>query len=146
MNKRQMPGVMWVALVVLAIMVVGKLVAIAALGPVVLIDAVLSAALLLGLSRGHRWAYVVTIVVVAVKVIAGLVTLNSGFALVVFGIDCLVLVPVLLSTDWFWNQGARAAAQPSRAEDAAPVPRVCPCCQRSLDDVASFCPTCGSEL
>lgn len=128
-TKRSIPNVLWVALIALGVMVALQLLASLRLGPLVLVGAVLSGLLLWGLYRGHRWAYVVTVVLVPVKLIAAVMTGKASFGLLVFVIDCLVLVPVLLSTHYYWGS-------------------VCPepaCGHRNRTD-ARFCSRCGAGL
>ncbi len=77
------------------------MVAFVRLGPAMVIDAALSAVLWVGLYRGCRWAYVLTIVFVALGTILGLSRgLAAGLSVLV--VDCLVLVPVLMCKDWFF--------------------------------------------
>jgi len=100
-GRRNMPSVMGVALLSLGLMVLGKVLVAYRAGPMLLIDAALSATLLVGLYLGHKWAYVLTIVFTAIGTIAALAKgIDNG--LVVLVGDCLVLVPVILSTDYFF--------------------------------------------
>jgi hypothetical protein len=100
-RHRKVPGVLWIALISLALMVLMKLAYISKTGPVVLVDAALSAALLVGLYLGHKWAYILTIIFVLLGTISAL-TKGFGQGIVVLLIDCLVLVPVLLCTNYFF--------------------------------------------
>ncbi|MBN2128718.1 MAG: hypothetical protein JW741_04450 [Sedimentisphaerales bacterium] len=101
LGRRGIPPVLWIALVSLALMVLGKVLFAFKLGPGILIGAGLSAALLVGLYLGHKWAYVLTIVFTALGTITAL-TKGVGNGLAVLLGDCLVLVPVLLSRDYFF--------------------------------------------
>jgi hypothetical protein len=98
---RDIPPVLWVGLVSLGIMVVLKIVFIAAVGPLLLIDAALSAILLLGLYLGHKWAYVLTIVFCLAGVLMTMVN-TPNLAVGVLLLNALVLVPVLMSTRYFF--------------------------------------------
>ena len=100
-RRKQIPGVLWIGLVSLGIMVLLKLVAVVSVGPRILIDAGLSAALLVGLCLGHKWAYILTIVLVVLGTVCAL-SKGAGYGLLVLILDCLVLVPVVLSTDYFF--------------------------------------------
>jgi hypothetical protein len=100
-GKRRIPGVLWIGLVSLGIMVLLKLVAVVSVGPRILIDAGLSAALLVGLYFGHKWAYILTIVLVVLGTVFAL-SKGAGYGLLVLALDCLVLVPVVLCTDYFF--------------------------------------------
>ena len=128
MNRR-IPGVLWVALITLGVATIGKLLAIVHFGPAVLIDVAVCVVLLVGLYRGHKWAYVLTIFIVFAKLVVTLMMGAVGGALAVFLFDCLVLVPVLMSKRYFWG-------------------RTCPntlCGNRNNQD-ARFCARCGAEL
>ena len=100
-RRKQIPGVLWIGLVSLGIMVLLKLVAVVSVGPRILIDAGLSAALLVGLCLGHKWAYILTIVLVVLGTVFAL-SKGAAYGLLVLILDCLVLVPVVLSTDYFF--------------------------------------------
>jgi hypothetical protein len=95
------PPVLWVALVSLALMVFGKVLFAFMVGPAILIDAALSGVLLVGLYLGHKWAYVLTIVFVALGTISGLSrSVTNGF--IILALDCLVLVPMLVCTEYYF--------------------------------------------
>lgn len=142
MPSRPMPGPMWVALISLGLMILGKVTFGLRLGPAIAIDAALSAVLWVGLYRGCRWAYVLTIVFVALGTILGLSRgLAAGLSVLV--VDCLVLVPVLMCKDWFFPPADDARG----AQDTKPPePVSCPQCQAPLRRVAVYCPQCGGKL
>lgn len=97
------PGVLWVALISLALMVLGKFLAAFKFGPLILVDAGGSAVLLVGLYLRHKWAYILTIVFVALgTILAFSKGPNQGLAVAV--LDCLVLVPVLICTESFFGK------------------------------------------
>lgn len=100
-DPRSIPPVLWIALISLALMVFGKVLLVFKLGPIILIDAALSMVLLVGLYLGHKWAYVLTI---AAVVLGTTLACSKGIdrGLIMLIIDCLVLVPVLLSHDYFF--------------------------------------------
>lgn len=80
-------------------MVFGKTACVFKVGPLILIDATLSAILLVGLVFGHRWAYVLTLVFTVVGTVSGLSKgIQSGITVLV--LDCLVLIPVLVCTSF----------------------------------------------
>ena len=99
--ERQIPGPLWIALISLFVMVVLKVLFVFKVGPVILIDAALSGALLVGLYLGHKWAYVLTIVFVALGTVFGL-SKSVAQGLTILALDCLVLVPVLMCTEYFF--------------------------------------------
>ncbi len=129
MANRPIPRVLWVGLIALGLMVAGQILASLRLGPAMLLSAVLSALLLWGLYRGHRWAYVFTVVIVPLKLILAIGTGRAAFGLGVAALDCLVLLPVLASARYFWG-------------------RVCPdqnCGHRNPSN-ALYCAHCGQDL
>ena len=107
-GNRSVPTVLWIGLVSLAVMVVLQL-AMGLMGrESLLLAAVLGGILLVGLYHGHRWAYVVTVIIVFAKLLVG----SSGTnPLVTLLIDCLVLVPVLMSSKYFWTRTSRDVTQ-----------------------------------
>ncbi len=116
-------------MIFLGIATVAKVVAATQLGPGLLLDAALCALLLVGLYLGHRWAYVVTVVVVPAKLIVAVVLGSAGAGLFTFLVDCAVLIPVLASTRYFWG-------------------RACPdvmCGHKNRSDVR-YCARCGTDL
>jgi hypothetical protein len=100
-DPRSIPPILWIALISLALMVFGKVLFVFMVGPIILIDAALSAVLLVGLYLGHIWAYVLTIGAV---ILGTILACSKGIdhGLITLIIDCLVLVPVLLSRDYFF--------------------------------------------
>lgn len=102
-GHENIPGILWIALISLGLMVLGKLLFVFKAGPVILVDAGISAVLLVGLYLRHKWAYVLTIVVVAFGTI---VAFSKGpeQGLTVAVLDCLVLVPVVLCTNHFFGK------------------------------------------
>lgn len=105
---RQIPGPLWIAVISLGLMVLGKVIAALAVNPLFLIDAVLSGILLLGLIKGRPWAYVLTFFAVVIGTILGL-TQSVQNGLIVLMLDCLVLVPVLMTTDYFFPKAVAEA-------------------------------------
>ncbi len=100
------PPVLWIALVSLAVMIVAKVLGAFQLGPQILVDAALSAALLVGLYLGHKWAYVATIVLVALSAVLAC-SKGTEYGLTVLLVNCLVLVPMILARDYFFPKPAR---------------------------------------
>lgn len=100
-TEKEIPGPLWIALISLAVMVVLKVLFVFQVGPAILIDAALSGALLVGLYLGHKWAYVLTIVFIAVGTVLGL-SKSLANGLTILALDCLVLVPVLMCTEFFF--------------------------------------------
>lgn len=100
-TEKEIPGPLWIALISLSVMVVLKVLFAFKVGPAILIDAAWSGALLVGLYLGHKWAYVLTIVFVAIGTISSL-SKGIGNGLTILLLDCLVLVPVLICTEYFF--------------------------------------------
>jgi tRNA A-37 threonylcarbamoyl transferase component Bud32 len=112
------PGAMWFAAIVLGLMVLAKLLAMPLVGPKVLISAGLSAVLLAGLVMRAKWAYLLVMVGSAFGIFLtaahGALPPQFHFtifhthverlliALITLLADALVVVPVLLSTRWFF--------------------------------------------
>lgn len=101
LGQRDIPPVLWIALVSLAVMILIKLLLVFKFGPLVLIDAALSTALLVGLYLGQKWAYILTIVFVVLGTLLAL-SKSPGAGLGVFIINCLVLIPVVICTDFYF--------------------------------------------
>jgi hypothetical protein len=102
-GSRGIPGPLVFGLVALGLMVVGKLVAAAAMGrPEVLIGAVLSGLVLVGLYVGSKVAYVATIVGVVWGTAITTITKGPAIGLATVFVDSLVLVPVVLCKDYFF--------------------------------------------
>ncbi|MEJ2705699.1 MAG: hypothetical protein P8Z79_24950, partial [Sedimentisphaerales bacterium] len=100
-TEKEVPGLLWIALISLSVMVVLKVLFVFTVGPAILIDAAWSGALLVGLYLGHKWAYVLTIVFVAIGTVSGL-SKGIGNGLTILLLDCLVLVPVLMCKEYFF--------------------------------------------
>ena len=97
-----MPGVLWIAIFTLGIITILTLFSGLARGSVaVLLAAVCNLGLLLGLVLGHKWAYVLTIVF-AVAGVAVAFGKSAAQGLVVLIGNAVVVVPVLLSTRYFF--------------------------------------------
>ena len=99
--KRNIPNLLWIALVSLALMILLKIAYISKTGPLMLLDAALSAVLLVGIYLGHKWAYIATILFVLIGTLAGFAK-NPIYGLQIFCIDSLVFIPVLFCTNYFF--------------------------------------------
>ncbi|MBI5384177.1 MAG: protein kinase [Verrucomicrobia bacterium] len=97
----RIPGVLWIAIISLGLMIVGKLIATFKVGPTGLVGAVLSGALLGGLIVRAKWAYVLTMASCAHGVFA-MAKIHPGTAVVTLLVDALVFVPVLICTRHFF--------------------------------------------
>ena len=105
-SRPSIPHVLWVGLACLAFMIVSKIITAFTAGPAVLVDAATSAALLWGLYSGQKWAYILTYVFVALGiVVAGQQGIEAAFMILLF--DSLVLVPVILSHNYFFPKTAQ---------------------------------------
>ncbi len=100
--KRDIPGPLWIAIVALGIISLLTLVAMLKSGSLVLLAAAATnIALLAGLAMGHKWAYVLTVVL---SVLGVVVTFGKSpsHGLAVMAGNSLVLIPVLISTRFFF--------------------------------------------
>jgi hypothetical protein len=135
--RRVIPGVLWVSLIALGLFsFLQLLIGIIQPNVAMLISVVFNVLILVGLYRGHRWAFVVTLVLGLLGIV---VTLARSPALglgVLIG-DGLVLVPMLLAKDYFW--GAHRA-----------IGRFAPYCHHCghslMNVVEARCPRCGVEI
>lgn len=101
---RRVPGVLYVALVSLAVMSVGQLgVGLGRGRPTILLAVALNVAMILGLYAGRRWAFVLTLLFS----VAGVLMIGSRhpnqFVGMVIG-NGFVVVPVLMSARYFWDE------------------------------------------
>ena len=99
--NRSIPGPLWIAIVSTGVMIFGKCLAAFSVGPLVLVDAALTAILLYGIIRGYKWAYVLTILSIMFGIAMGF-TKSVQDGLAVLACDSLVLIPVLFYTDYFF--------------------------------------------
>ena len=150
--KRRRPWIMWIALISLGVMVVAQFGMSVDEGPALLLSAVLSFFLLLGLWHGQRWAYVVTVVVVLITFVVGVADGDDDVVPVLM-CNSLVAIPVLLSTRYFWVRSDGSGLSPPDAAQRAVAPPHpplatgwCPQCRRGVPPQARFCPTCGLGL
>jgi hypothetical protein len=82
-------------------MILGKIVAAITVDPLVLVDALISGILLYGIFNGRKWAYFITFVFVFVGAAVALgKSVQNGLIVVV--LNCLVLVPVLICSQYFF--------------------------------------------
>lgn len=132
------PPVLDVALVALGLISAVQLVVGVAGRPALLLGVALNLVLLLGLRAGHRWAYVLTLLFAfgSPVLLASAGAIRE--ALVVLLVNCLVAIPVIRATPWFWPPDARSP----RAN-----PLYCPQCGLRLPGLAEpRCPQCGKQF
>jgi hypothetical protein len=100
--QKTIPGPMWIAILSLGIIIaIQLLIAVFTLNFKLLMGLCISGALLYGLFRGHKWAYVLTMVSVLFGTMSSL-RHGVSTAMGVFLLDCLVLIPTLVCTKWFF--------------------------------------------
>ena len=135
--QREVPSVLWVGLIALGLIsIVQFLIGVSQGNVALLIGVALSLIFLFGLYRGHRWAFVLTLVLGTLGVIGTMARSPAAgfFTLVANG---FVLVPVILAKDYFWSRQARSRKNP---------PNYCARCGHSLHGVSTpYCPNCGIE-
>jgi hypothetical protein len=132
--QRRIPAALWVGLVALAGMTALSFLAALSRGNLPVTFAIVpNVAILLGLYAGHRWAYVALIAVSAISVLV-LAARSPGVALAVAVVDSLAVVPVIMSTAYFWK----------RSGSGPPFCSVCGCSLGGLAEVR--CPQCGRTI
>ena len=106
--KKSIPAILWVAIISMGIFACLHLI-VSFSKPVQLIAFVVNLILLFGLYFGKKWAYVATIIVSLLAPLA-LISLDEGSSLVILIINSLVLIPVLLTTRYFFPKNAGESA------------------------------------
>ena len=108
MNK-QKPTSLWVAIVALGIIAVIHLGLAITTSGVLFISVVLEAILIVGLVYGQKWAYILVLVFSALGVA---ITLSKGIeqGLGVLVVNTIVVVPLLLSTRFFFPESQAASS------------------------------------
>lgn len=91
-------------------MVLVKIAYVSKAGPIILIDAAITAITLAGLYLGHKWAYIATIIFVLFGTLLGFAK-NPTYGLEIFCFDSLVLVPVLFCTKYFFPNCLRSPSK-----------------------------------
>jgi hypothetical protein len=136
--RRVIPGVLWISLIALGLFsLIQLLIGIMQPNVAMLISVVFNVLVLVGLYHGHRWAFVVTLVLGLLGIVVTL-ALNPAMGLGVLIGNGLVLVPMLLAKDYFW--AARGAA-------GRFAPNYCHHCGQMLSGVVGAqCPRCGIEI
>ncbi len=104
-ESRCIPGALWVALIALLVISCIEFAIVLILKTPFVFTVILNLILWLGLYRGRRWAYVLTIVLVSLAFVVEF-PINPPMALVTLLLNSLVLVPVLMCRDYFWNKAA----------------------------------------
>ena len=102
-TMRKVPGALWVALATVAVITLLQVYAGIARGaPIAFIGGAIYAAILLGLYLGHKLAYVLTFLYAALVVLLGFALRGTAAGLYILEIHCLVLVPVLACTRYYF--------------------------------------------
>ncbi|HOW73608.1 MAG TPA: hypothetical protein PKY77_23650 [Phycisphaerae bacterium] len=92
---QQRPPVIWITFISLALMVLGKILAAEKVGPLILIDAGISAVLLCGLWQMRSWTFILTLAAAGFG--TGLAfTRPHEHGVTVLLLNALVVVPLLL--------------------------------------------------
>ena len=136
--QRAVPSVLWISLIALGLIsVVQVALAIARMNVLLLIAVAFNVLILVGLYRGRRWAFVVTLVLGALGILV-MLAWNPAAALGVLIGNVFVLVPMLLAKDYFWE---------ARGPNSAVAANYCYRCGHSLKGVVqTHCPSCGAEI
>ncbi|MBN1344444.1 MAG: hypothetical protein JXQ73_17275 [Phycisphaerae bacterium] len=102
-NRGNVPGALWVAIVALSVMALMQVyVGIARGAPVVFVGAAIDAVLVVGLYLGQKWAYILALVFITLGVVVTWAMKGLGPASAQLAFQCLVLVPVLVCTRYFF--------------------------------------------
>ncbi len=137
-TERSIPGVLWIAVVILGVSGLILLsLALARSNGRHLLAGLVCFALVVGLCLGHRWAYVLAVFFHGPLTLI-VIVLNPRGMLSVLLINLPVLVSVLLSTSYFFGtQKPRALVNPL----------VCPRCGYTLLGLTvPRCPECGQQF
>jgi hypothetical protein len=106
-NLQIVPTKLWVSIIGLGGIAFLDLIRTMVATPLYLLSVALHLALLLGLYKGHRWAFIVTCLLGLVNLVGTLAMITSRHGgmmifngLVFFGV---IVVPLLYSINFFWN-------------------------------------------
>jgi hypothetical protein len=99
-----MPRVLWLSIVCLAVLVLGRVWLSTRLGSVVMLDAAAWAVVLFGLIAGRRWAFYLAIALPALELV--LLSIRAGpIGAATLAVNALVVVPTVAGREYFF--GAR---------------------------------------
>ncbi len=101
MNK-DIPKVLWIAIVSLGLMVIFKLL-LASHNNAILVDAIISACLLYGLYEGRKWAYYGMLLYVAITFMGYLLAGNATLALQILAANGMVVIPMIICKDYYFT-------------------------------------------
>lgn len=108
-ERSGVPAVLWISIIALGIITLLTLIFGLSRGWVVaLASAGLDGAILIGLLLGHRWAYV-TLIILSIVGVAAAFSQGAGHGLAVMIGNGIVVVPVLLCTDFFFPRRGEAS-------------------------------------
>lgn len=109
-NRRDIHGPLWIGIVALGIITVLTLISGLSRGSAAILVATgCNLALMIGLFLGHRWAYVLLLVFAAAGVAVAFSKSAAQGLTVLIG-NASVVVPVLLSTDFFFPRLQQGSA------------------------------------
>ncbi len=100
--ERKIPSALWISIAALGVMtLIQLLVGVQRGSEALLVGAILDAVFLAGLLLGHKWAYVGTLVF-AIGGPLAVMGRNPQQATLALLLNCLVVVPMVLSTRFFF--------------------------------------------
>jgi hypothetical protein len=106
--ERKVPPALWISIAALGAMtLIQLLIGVQKGSGVLLVSVILNAVFLAGLLQGQKWAYV-GMLVLGIGGPVAMLGRNAGQALIILLINGLVIVPMILSTRFFF---------PSRSEE-----------------------------
>ena len=100
-TQRNIPGVLWIGIVALGVVTLLTLISGVSRGSAAAcVAAGFNSLILVGLLLGYRWAYIL-LMVFSIAGVAVALSRSGGQGLAVLLGNCIVVVPVLLSTHYF---------------------------------------------
>jgi len=113
-TQRNIPGVLWISIIPLGIITLLTLMSGVSRGsPAALVAGGLNTLILVGLLLGHRWAYILLMVFAIAGVAVAFSRSSAQGAVVLIG-NGIVVVPVWLSTHYFFGRSEQdVSVQPS---------------------------------
>ncbi|MBN1348557.1 hypothetical protein JXJ21_04045 [candidate division KSB1 bacterium] len=107
-TSKKIPAVLWIAIIGMCVFACLHLI-VSFSKPVQIIAFIVNSILLIGIYMGKKWAYVVTIIAALFAPLV-LLSQDSELSLVILTLNLIVLIPLLLSTRYFFPKSAEKSA------------------------------------